>query len=128
MALEGDLQIFLLPDILQVVSQQQKTGILTVQGENDILAVSFLRGEIVAADALNQNFEEGLGEVLASQGLVRPDDFARISEGPRASGRRALSSEMISRPLPSPSRMSMTAKAGGAASIALMPSITELAV
>ncbi|MGE0641424.1 MAG: DUF4388 domain-containing protein, partial [Thermoanaerobaculia bacterium] len=88
MALEGDLQVFLLPDILQVVSQQQKTGILTVQGEHDILAVSFLRGEIVAADALNQNFEEGLGEVLASQGLVRPDDFARISEGQRASGRR----------------------------------------
>lgn len=88
MALEGDLTVFHLPDILQLVAQQQKTGILTVQGEHDILAVSFLRGEIVAADALNQNFEEGLGEVLASQGLVRPEDFARVSEGQKVSGQR----------------------------------------
>ena len=88
MALEGDLRVFRLPDILQMIAQQQKTGILTVQGEQDILAVSFLRGEIVAADALNQNFEEGLGEVLASQGVVRPEDFARVSEGHRSSGQR----------------------------------------
>ena len=88
MALEGDLRVFRLPDILQMVAQQQKTGILTVQGEHDILAVSFLRGEIVAADALNQNFEEGLGEVLASQGVVRPEDFVRVSEGHKSSGQR----------------------------------------
>ena len=78
MALEGDLRLFRLPDILQVISQQQKTGILTVQGDQDILAVSFLRGDIVAADALNQNFETGLGEVLASQGLVRPESLSRL--------------------------------------------------
>jgi len=88
MALEGDLKLFTLPDILQVISHQQKTGILTVQGEQDILAVSFLRGEIVAADALNQSFEDGLGDVLASQGLMRPDEFARYSEEHRASGER----------------------------------------
>jgi hypothetical protein len=88
MALEGDLRVFRLPDILQMIAQQVKTGILTVQGEHDILAVSFLRGEIVAADALNQNFEEGLGEVLASQGIFRPEDFARVSEGHKSSGQR----------------------------------------
>jgi hypothetical protein len=88
MAIEGDLRLFSLPDILQAVSHQQKTGILTVQGEQDILAVSFLQGEIVAADALNQNFEDGLGEVLASQGLVRPEDFALLSDEHRASGER----------------------------------------
>lgn len=88
MALEGDLKLFALPDILQVVSQQQKTGILTVQGEQDILAVSFLRGEIVAADALNQSFEDSLGEVLASQGLLQPDEFARLCEEQSATGER----------------------------------------
>ena len=88
MALEGDLKLFALPDILQVISHQQKTGILTVQGEQDILAVSFLKGEIVAADALNQSFEDGLGEVLASQGVIRPDDFQRYSDEHRASGER----------------------------------------
>ncbi len=88
MALEGDLKLFALPDILQVVSQQKKTGILTVQGEQDILAVSFLRGEIVAGDALNQSFEDSLGEVLASQGLLQPDEFTRLCEEQAATGER----------------------------------------
>jgi hypothetical protein len=88
MALEGDLRVFRLPDILQVISQQQKTGILTVQGDQDILAVSFLRGDIVAADALNQNFETGLGEVLASQGLVRPESLSRLFDEQKTSGLR----------------------------------------
>jgi len=88
MALEGDLKLFALPDILQVVSQQQKTGILTVQGEQDILAVSFLRGQIVAADALNQSFEDSLGEVLASQGILQPDEFAQLCQEQEETGER----------------------------------------
>jgi hypothetical protein len=87
-ALEGDLKVFHLPDILQLVAQQQKTGILTVQGQQDIVAVSFLKGAIVAADALNQNFEDALGEVLASQGLLRPEQFAKLSDEQRQSGKR----------------------------------------
>lgn len=88
MALEGDLKLFALPDILQVVSQQQKTGILTIQGEQDILAVSFLRGQIVAADALNQSFEDSLGEVLASQGILQPEEFGRLCAEQEETGER----------------------------------------
>src|ERR1043166_2435478 len=47
---------------------------------------------------------------------------------PRASGRRFLSAEITSTPLPSPSRMSTTAKAGGAASTCNRPSATVSAV
>lgn len=78
MAIEGELSTFHLPDILQVIAHQQKTGILTLQGEREILAVSFLRGQIVAADALNQSFEDGLGHVLASRGILRPEAFAEL--------------------------------------------------
>ncbi|HRC87894.1 MAG TPA: DUF4388 domain-containing protein, partial [Thermoanaerobaculia bacterium] len=79
MAIEGSLDLFQLPEILQLISHQTKTGILTIQGETDIIAISFDRGRIVAADALNQTLEEALGEVLASQGLVAPADFLRVS-------------------------------------------------
>ena len=88
MALEGDLALFRLPDVLQVIAQQQKTGILTIQGKSDILAVSFLEGRIVAADALNQSFEELLGEVLASRGELAPGEFARLAEEQRGAGER----------------------------------------
>ena len=97
MALEGDLSIFRLPDILQVISQQQKTGILTVQGENDILAVSFHQGRIVAADALNQSFEEMLGDVLASQGILAPERFQRLSEEHRSTAGERLADFLIRR-------------------------------
>ena len=53
MAVEGTLEVFKLPEILQMISQQQKTGILTVQGQQDIIAVSFLKGQIVTVDSLN---------------------------------------------------------------------------
>src|ERR1043166_4776128 len=70
MAVEGTLDLFKLPEILQLVSQQKKTGILTVQGQQDIVAISFLNGGIVAADALNHTLEEGLGQVLVGEGLL----------------------------------------------------------
>lgn len=86
MPIEGSLEQFSLPEILQRVSMEKRTGILTVQGEDDIIAVSFREGEVVAADALNQTVEEGLGQVLASEGLVSPRDFARIQAEHEAGG------------------------------------------
>ncbi len=82
MAVEGTLDLFKLPEILQLISQQKKTGILTVQGQQDIVAISFLAGRIVAADALNQTLEEGLVPDPAQGG-----DDQRA--GPRPGRRRA---------------------------------------
>src|SRR5688572_9899294 len=90
MAIEGNLEVFQLPEILQMIAAQRKTGILTVQGESDIVAVAFKDGQVVAADALNQTVEEGLGQVLASQGLVNPRDFAAVSAEHEGGGKRLL--------------------------------------
>lgn len=90
MAVEGSLELFRLPEILQIISQEHKTGILTVQGESDIIAISFLEGQVVAADALNQTLEEGLGEVLAREGLVDGEEFQRAVEDQKRSGGRLI--------------------------------------
>jgi Domain of unknown function (DUF4388) len=88
MAVEGTLDLFQLPEILQLISQQKKTGILTVQGQNDIVAISFLTGRIVAADALNQTMEEGLTRILVAEGIMSQADLARaLAEHPSAGGR-----------------------------------------
>src|SRR5687767_1580134 len=79
MALEGNLQVLSLPEILQMIALQRKTGILTVQGEADIVAVSFLNGDVVSADALNRTVEESLGESLAARGVVSREDFAALA-------------------------------------------------
>jgi hypothetical protein len=90
MAVEGTLELFKLPEILQLVAQQRKTGILTVQGQQDIIAVSFLNGQIVAADALNQTVEEGLAQTLVGERLMTASDFARASAEYQTSGLRLL--------------------------------------
>ena len=88
MAVEGTLDLFQLPEILQVVSQQRKTGILTVQGPDDIVAVSFLEGRIVAADSLTETTEEGIGEVLLAEGRVDPDLLRSLSNRSAQGGPR----------------------------------------
>lgn len=90
MAVEGTLDLFKLPEILQLVAQQRKTGILTIQGQQDIIAISFLNGQIVAADALNQTVEEGLSQVLIGENLVSAGDFARAAAEYQPSGLRLL--------------------------------------
>lgn len=90
MSVEGSLELFKLPEILQMISQQRKTGILTVQGQNDIVAISFHLGDIVAADALNQTQEEGLAEVLVAGGLLNQAQFSRAVSEQQTAGVRLL--------------------------------------
>jgi hypothetical protein len=90
MAVEGTLDLFKLPEILQLISQQKKTGILTVQGQQDIVAISFLNGRIVAADALNQTLEEGLSQILLKEGIISPQDLGRAAAEHQASGGRLV--------------------------------------
>ena len=75
---------------LRELSRGRRTGILTVQGTNEIIALSFLDGEIVGADALNQSLEDGLGEVLTGQNLIDPADFAGLAAEHEAGGGRVL--------------------------------------
>ena len=90
MAVEGTLEVFKLPEILQMISQQHKSGILTVQGPQDIIAVSFLKGQIVTVDSLNQTQEEGLSQILIKEGLLTSTQFARASAEHQSSGMRLL--------------------------------------
>jgi hypothetical protein len=79
MIARGSLDVLGLPEVLQMVSAQSKTGILTVQGTEDIVAISFLDGRIVAADALNQTVEEGLGRILTERGWVDRDEIKTLA-------------------------------------------------
>lgn len=77
--LEGDLQSTPLRQVMQSIGNDGRTGILTIQGENDIVAVSFLEGEVVSADALNQTVEDGLGRVLVREKHIGPAEFEALA-------------------------------------------------
>ncbi|HYN21612.1 MAG TPA: DUF4388 domain-containing protein, partial [Thermoanaerobaculia bacterium] len=65
-------------------------GILTVQGQQDIIAVSFLKGQIVTVDSLNQTQEEGLSQILIREGLLTQAQFSRASAEHQNAGMRLL--------------------------------------
>jgi hypothetical protein len=88
--MEGDLQGLRLVSTLRSVGRKRKTGILTVQGPDEIIALSFSGGGIVGADALNQSLEEGLGEVLSRQQLVDSAEFSALAAEHEAGGGRVV--------------------------------------
>ncbi len=70
MALEGTLRDFSFADILQLISLQRKTGVLTLKNESDVVTISFLEGRVVGASSLNQHEEDRLGLILLKRGEV----------------------------------------------------------
>lgn len=71
MALEGTLRDFSFADILQLISLQRKTGVLTLKNEENVVTISFLEGKIVATSSLNQRAEDRLGLILLKQGAIQ---------------------------------------------------------
>ncbi len=97
--IEGDLAQVALQKVLENISTMHGSGILTVQGEDDIVAISFLEGGIVAADALNQTLEEGLGSALVSRGLISEEDFAAVAQDHSGGASESLGELLIRRGL-----------------------------
>lgn len=99
MVLEADLSKVSLPKVLLTLAKRRATGILTVQGEEDIVAVSCLNGAVVAADALNETVEDGLGNVLTKQGLVTSKDFAAAAQDHQGGSDGSLGEFLVARGL-----------------------------
>jgi hypothetical protein len=70
MALEGTLRDFSFADILQLISLQRKTGVLTLKNEDNVVTISFLEGRIIGASSLAQHTEDRLGLILLKLGEV----------------------------------------------------------
>ena len=70
MALQGTLKDFALPDILQLIGIQRKTGVLTMEDHKDKVTVQFFQGNVVGADNSSRQIEECLGTVLVRTGRI----------------------------------------------------------
>ena len=77
-----------LVEVLLTIGRLRRTGILTIQGDQQIIGLTFLDGEIISTDALNESLEDGLGSVLASRDLVSAEDFASMVAEYEAGGGR----------------------------------------
>jgi hypothetical protein len=69
-ALKGTLRDFGIADILQLISQQTKTGVLHLQSKDEEVHVSFHEGEVVRAEHRTRNKKDLLGGMLVAAGLL----------------------------------------------------------
>ena len=78
MGLEGTLKVFSLTEIFQMLGLQRKTGILSVEGEDDAITISFLGGAVVAAESAAHRLDNRLGNLLLRAGYLTDEQLARV--------------------------------------------------
>ena len=88
MGLEGTLRVFSLTDIFQMLGLQRKTGVLSVEGNDDTITISFLGGQVVAAESTARRLDNRLGNLLIRAGYVSQEQLDRILEVQRDTRQR----------------------------------------
>jgi hypothetical protein len=90
MALEGELRDFNILEVIQLLGQQGKTGVLKVWGwgkRGDEAGIYFSNGRITHATSKGRTKGDLLGERLATTGVVSRDDLYTALRTQKKSGR-----------------------------------------
>ena len=75
MGLKGTLKDFSLADILQMISIQKKTGILTLERDDEEIEVMFKEGMIVGAESKKGKADYYLGKLLVKIGAISNEEL-----------------------------------------------------
>jgi L-fucose mutarotase/ribose pyranase (RbsD/FucU family) len=75
MAFKGTLKEFDVPDILQLLSLQKKTGVLTFTRKGGFITLLFEGGQITGVDAFPKKLEQRYGNVLVKQGVISRENL-----------------------------------------------------
>jgi hypothetical protein len=76
--LEGTLKAFSLTEIFQMLGLQRKTGVLSVEGDDDTITISFLGGSVVAAESAAHRLDNRLGNLLLRAGYVSQEQLDHV--------------------------------------------------
>jgi hypothetical protein len=79
-ALQGDIKDLSVVDILQLLYQQQKSGVLTLADKSKQVQVLFDNGMIISATSSVRNINEYLGEMLLKADLITKTQLVRTLE------------------------------------------------
>src|SRR3972149_10610471 len=88
MALEGTCKDFHVADIVQLVGLQPKTGMLTLEGEEDTLSLTFQEGAVVWVQSTRVPWEQRLAGPLLARGLLKPAPLQEALGLPKESGKK----------------------------------------
>jgi hypothetical protein len=78
MALQGTLKDFSITEIIQLIGQQLKTGILKIRRAKDIVEIHFVDGMIVHVYSNYRGKKDLIGEILVKAQLITEDQLERV--------------------------------------------------
>ncbi len=88
MALEGTFKDFHIADIVQLIGLQRKSGMLTLEGGEDSLTVTFQEGAVVWAQSARLPWEQRMAQILVPRGLVTPTQIQEAVSLQRQTGKK----------------------------------------
>ncbi|HEY0840389.1 MAG TPA: DUF4388 domain-containing protein [Vulgatibacter sp.] len=88
MALRGTLKDFGIAEILQLIGQQAKTGILKLESRDAEIHVSFHQGNVVRAEDVGRRKRNFLGKMLVEAGIITAEQLAAALEEQQRTLRR----------------------------------------
>jgi hypothetical protein len=80
MALEGSIKEFGVADILQLIAQQQKTGVLIIESKGMAAEICFVGGQLTETRTSSKMTRSPLGEMLLRAKLISADELKRVLE------------------------------------------------
>ncbi len=78
MSLEGSIKEFGLAEILQLISMQKKSGVVSISHESESTTLNFDNGQLVFATSICGGETKRLGEILVNSGKLTENDVAEF--------------------------------------------------
>jgi hypothetical protein len=95
MALQGNLDDFSLPEILQLIAVQQKSGVLKLTGGDDLAVIFFEGGKVVSTRDRRRNAKDPLKPFLIRTGRITEPQLRQV-ETIETESRRELTDILLS--------------------------------
>jgi hypothetical protein len=87
-ALKGTLKDFGIAEILQLIGQQAKSGVLHLEGRDDAIHIALADGNLVRAESAGREARERLGNMLVRAEIISKEQLAQALELQKKSLRR----------------------------------------
>lgn len=93
MELEGTLKATSLPELLQFLSSEKKTGVLTIKSGEKQISLMIQEGKIVNSSSIDR--PRKLGEMLVNRGFIRRSDLEEVLAQQKSIAAEKLVGELL---------------------------------
>ncbi len=88
--MEGDLAAVEFVGVLQLLSQQRSSGVLTIQASKGAYSIIFEEGKIVGASSTMVSSDEVVIQILVKNSVLSNEEYEKIKEKASIEGRRLI--------------------------------------